>query len=66
MHIKINKVNRFFSLGAPVLLVFLSNLFIAFESKLLTNLGKLSIAKRIAKFVSLFKLPKILHRNQTD
>ena len=35
-------------------LIFLSNLFIAFEIKLLTNLCKLSLAKGIATFVRTF------------
>ena len=40
--------------------IFLSSLFIALEVKLLTNPGKLSLAKGIAIFVSAFfpKLPK--------
>ena len=55
---KINTVHYFPALATPFPL-FLSNLFIAFELKLLTNAGKLSIAKRIAIFVSTFfpKLP---------
>ena len=36
--------------------MFDSNLFIAFEAKLFTNPGKLSIAKGIATFVSAFFL----------
>ena len=46
-------------LTAPFPLVFLSNLFIAFEAKLHTNAGKLSLAKGIPKFIStlLSKLP---------
>ena len=57
---EINKVNPFPALTAPFPLIFLSNLFIAFEIKLLTNPGKLSLAKGIAMFVSAFfpKLPK--------
>ena len=56
---KINTVHYFPALATPFPLIFLSNLFIAFELKLLTNAGKLSIAKRIAIFVSTFfpKLP---------
>ena len=45
---EINKVNAFRSLTAPFPLIFLSNLFIAFEAKLLTNPDKLSLAKGIA------------------
>ena len=57
---EINKVNTFPALTAPFSLIFLSNLFIVFEAKLLTNPGKLSLAKRIAIFVgTLFPtLPK--------
>ena len=57
---EINKVNPFPALTAPFLLAFVSNLFIASEVKLLTNPGKLSLAKGIAMFVSavFLKLPK--------
>ena len=41
---KINKVNSFPSLSSFPL-IFLSDLFIASETKLLTNPGKLSLAK---------------------
>ena len=49
---EINEVN-------PFPLIFLSNLFTAFEAKLLTNPGKLSLARGITIFVSAFfpKLP---------
>ena len=50
---KINKVNLFPALTAPFSLIFLSNLLIAFEVKLLTNPGNSSLAKGIAMFVSL-------------
>ena len=40
-----NKVSPFPALIAPFPLIFLSNLFIAFEAKLLTNPGKLSLGK---------------------
>ena len=50
----INKVNHFPALTAPFPPIFLSNLFIAFEVKLLTNKGKLSLAKGIATSVSAF------------
>ena len=53
---QINKVNPFPTLTTPSQLVFLSNLFIAFEVKLLTNPSKLFIAKEIATFVSTFYL----------
>ena len=43
---KINKVNP--ALAAPFPLIFLSNLFIAFEVKLLTNPGELSLGKGTA------------------
>ena len=56
---KINKVNPFPALTAPFPLIFLSNLFIAFEVELLTNPGKLPLAIGIAMFISAFfsKLP---------
>ena len=53
---EINKVNIFLALTATFPLIFLSNLFIAFEAKLLTNPGKLSLAKGIATFLSAFLL----------
>ena len=51
---KINKVNPFSALTAAFPIIFLSSLFIAFKVKLLTNSGKLSLAKGIAMFVSAF------------
>ena len=51
---KINKVNPFSALTAPFPTTFLSNLFIAFEATLLTNLGKLSLTKGIARSVITF------------
>ena len=56
---EINKVNPFSALTAPFPLIFLSNSFIALEVKLLTNQGKLSLAKGIAVLASAFllKLP---------
>ena len=56
---EINKVNPFPALTAPFPLIFLSNLFFVFKANLLTNPGKLSLAKGIATFVSAFfpKLP---------
>ena len=49
---EMNKVNPFPALAALFPLIFLSNLFIAFEFEFLTNPGKLSLAKGIATFVS--------------
>ena len=37
---EMNKLNTFCALTAPFPAIFLSNLFIAFEAKLLTNPGK--------------------------
>ena len=62
---KINKVTHLASLAAPFLLIFLSNLFIALEVKLLTNLGKLSLAKRIATFISVL-FPKLANQEPKD
>ena len=65
---KRNKINPFPALIAPFPLIFLSNRFIAFEAKLLTNPGKSSLAKGIAIFVSAFfpKLPRKEPEDQTD
>ena len=46
---EINKVNPFSAQAALFPLIFFSNLFIAFEVKLLTNPSKLSLGKVIAK-----------------
>ena len=46
---EINKVNLF-PLTAPFPLIFLSNLFIAFEFNLLANTGKLSLPKKKTTF----------------
>ena len=62
---KINKINPFPALKAPFPLTFLSNLFIAFEIKLLTNPDKLSLAKGSAIFVNAF-LPKLAHQEPND
>ena len=51
---EINKVNLFLALAALFPFIFLSNLFIALEVKLLTNPGKLSLAKGIATSVITF------------
>ena len=45
-----NKRNPFPVPATPFPLAFLSNLFIAFEPKLLTNPGKLSLVRRITTF----------------
>ena len=44
---KINKVNAFPALTAPLTLIFPSNLLITFEVKLITNPSKLPLAKGI-------------------
>ena len=62
---EINLVNHFPALTAPFSLIFLSNLFIAIEVKLLTNSGKLSQAKKIAKFVSAF-FPNLPNQEPKD
>ena len=62
---EINKVNPFLALTAPFPLIFHSNLFIAFEVKLLTNPGKLFLVKRIAKFASEF-FPKLANQEPKD
>ena len=51
---QINKVNHFPALTALFPLLIFGNLFIAFEAKLLTNPGKLSLVKGITIFVSAF------------
>ena len=51
---EINKVNPFPALTARFTLIFLWNLIIAFEFKLLVNPVKLSLAKGIAIFFSVF------------
>ena len=62
---KTNKVNPFPALTGPFPLIFLSNLFIAFEVKLLTNPGKLSLAKEIAMVVGVF-FPKLPNQEPKD
>ena len=62
---EINKVNPFPTLTVPFPLIFLSNLLIALEVKLLTNPGKLSLDKGIATFVSAF-FPKLANQEQKD
>ena len=65
---EINKVNPFPALTAPFPHIFLSNLFIAFEVKLLTNPDKLSLANGLAIFVSAFfpKLPSQKPKESPD
>ena len=63
--VKINKVNPFPAPTPPFPLIFLLNLFIAWETKLLTNPGELSITKGTAKFVSAF-LPKLPSQESND
>ena len=62
---KINKVNPFPALTAPFPLMFLSNVFIAFEVKLLTNPGKLFLGRGIAIFASAF-FPKLPNQELRD
>ena len=50
---EINKVKPSVDLTAPFPLIFLSYLFVAFEAKLFTNPGKLSLAKGIRRSVKL-------------
>ena len=60
---EINELNPFLVLTTPFPLISPSNLCIAFEAKFVTNLGKLSLAKGIATFVSAFSL-NYLTKNQ--
>ena len=53
---ELNKVNLFPALTAPFPLIFLSNLFITLEAKLLTNPVKSSLAKGIARSAITFNL----------
>ena len=62
---EINKVNPFPTLTAPFPLIFHSNLFIAFEAKLIINPGELYLAIGIATFVSAF-LPKLPNQEPKD
>ena len=58
IHISIrNEQSKSSTLAANFLPIFCSNLFIALDVTLLTNPGKLSLAKEITAFVSTF-LPK--------
>ena len=58
---EISKINPFPALAAHFPLNLLSNLFISFEVKLLTNPCKLSLVKGIKMFVSDF-FPKLLNQ----
>ena len=49
-----NKVNPLLALTAPFPIIFLSNLFIAFDGKLLTNPSKLSLAPGVKKHLLVF------------
>ena len=62
---QINEVNVFPSLTAPFPRIFLSNLFISFEVKFLTNPDKLSLAKGKAMFVCAF-FPKLPNQEPID
>ena len=63
--IEINKINRFPVLTGPFPLIFLSNLFIASEAKLLINPGKLSLAKGMTKSVITFYLHYLIYYEET-
>ena len=52
-------------LTAPFPLIFISNLFISFETKLLANPGKLSLAKEIATIFSAFS-PNLRNQKPKD
>ena len=62
---EINKVNPFPPLTAPFPPIFLSNVFVTLEVKLLTNPCKLSLAKGIAIFLSVF-FPKLPNQESKD
>ena len=62
---EINKVSSFPALTAPFRLIFLWDLFIAFEVKLLTNPGKLSLAKGMTIFLSA-SFPKLPNQKPKD
>ena len=60
-----NKENLFPGLTTPFSLSIFSSFFIAFEVKLLTNPGKLSLAKGISILVSAF-YPKLPNQEPKD
>ena len=60
-----NKINLFPALTAPFPLIFLLNLFLSFEAKLVTSPGKFSLVKEIATFFSAF-LPKLASQEPQD
>ena len=62
---EIKKNYAFSSLRAPFPLIFLLNLLTAFEVKLLTNPGKLFLAKGIATFAIAF-FPKFANQEPKD
>ena len=62
---EINEANPFSAVTAPFRLNFLSNVFIAFLVKLITNPGKLSLAKGIAISVTAF-CPKWSNQEPED
>ena len=62
---KTNKVNPFPAQTAPFSLIFLSNLFIAFEVKLVTNPGKLFLTKEIAICLLVLSFLNYVTKNQT-
>ena len=62
---EINKVNSCPALTAPFPLIFLSNLFTAFEAQFVTNPGKLSLAKGITTSATAF-LPKLANPEPKD
>ena len=61
-----NKVNRFPALAVPFPINYLSNLFISFKAILLTNPGKLVLAKEIATFFSPFCLIYLAKNQKTN
>ena len=62
---EINKVKFCPALTAPFPLIFLSNLFIVFEVKLITDPGILSFTKGMAMFISAF-FPKLPYQEPKD
>ena len=62
---EMQNIKPFPTLTALFPLILLSNLFIVLEFKLITNPGKLSLAKRIATFPSAF-LPKLANQTPRD